>query len=161
MEEKDVAYRLGTATHEDIPQLIELRMAYLLADFGMLDARAEEIIRGSLPSFFDRHLGGDLFAYAMRCDDGSIVSIALMLVSEKPPNPRFPHGRIGTVFNVFTAPEHRRRGLARQVMGALVEDARLRGLDLVELNATDDGYGLYKSLGFSDADLHRPLEHRL
>lgn len=156
-----MAYRLGTATHEDIPQLIELRMAYLLADFGTLDATVEDTIRGSLPSFFDRHLGGDLFAYAMRCDDGSIVSIALMLVSEKPPNPRFPHGRIGTVFNVFTVPEHRRRGLARQVMGALVEDARLRGLDLVELNATDDGYGLYKSLGFSDADLHRPLEHRL
>ena len=156
-----MAYRLGTATHEDIPQLIELRMAYLLADFGMLDATVEDSIRGSLPSFFERHLGGDLFAYAMRCDDGSIVSIALMLVSEKPPNPRFPHGRIGTVFNVFTVPEHRRRGLARQVMGALVEDARLRGLDLVELNATDDGYGLYKSLGFSDADLHRPLEHRL
>jgi len=156
-----VAYRLGTATHEDIPQLIELRMAYLLADFGTLDATVEDTIRGSLPSFFDRHLGGDLFAYAMRCDDGSIVSLALTLVSEKPPNPRFPHGRIGTVFNVFTVPEHRRRGLARQVMGALVEDARLRGLDLVELNATDDGYGLYKSLGFSDADLHRPLEHRL
>ena len=97
----------------------------------------------------------------MRSDDGSIVSLALMLVSEKPPNPRFPHGRIGTVFNVFTVPEHRRRGLARQVMGALVEDARLRGLDLVELNATDDGYDLYKSLGFSDANLHRPLEHRL
>ena len=156
-----MAYRLGTATHEDIPQLIELRMAYLLADFGTLDATVEDTIRGSLPSFFDRHLGGDLFAYAMRCDDGSIVSLALMLVSEKPPNPRFPHGRIGTVFNVFTVPEHRRRGLARQVMGALVEDARLRGLDRVELNATDDGYGLYKSLGFSDADLHRPLEHRL
>ena len=156
-----MAYRLGTATHEDVPQLIELRMAYLLADFGTLDATVEDTIRGSLPSFFDRHLGGDLFAYAMRCDDGSIVSLALMLVSEKPPNPRFPHGRIGTVFNVFTVPEHRRRGLARQVMGALVEDARLRGLDLVELNATDDGYGLYKSLGFSDADLHRPLEHRL
>ena len=156
-----MAYSLGTAAHEDIPQLIELRMAYLLADFGTLDATVEDTIRGSLPSFFDRHLGGDLFAYAMRCDDGSIVSLALMLVSEKPPNPRFPHGRIGTVFNVFTVPEHRRRGLARQVMGALVEDARLRGLDLVELNATDDGYGLYKSLGFSDADLHRPLEHRL
>ena len=156
-----MAYRLGTATHEDVPQLIELRMAYLLADFGTLDATVEDTIRGSLPSFFDRHLGGDLFAYAMRCDDGSIVSLALMLVSEKPPNPRFPHGRIGTVFNVFTVPEHRRRGLARQVMGALVEDARLRGLDLVELNATDDGYDLYKSLGFSDASLHRPLEHRL
>ena len=152
---------LDRATTDDIQKLIELRMAYLLADFGTLDATVEDTIRGSLPSFFDRHLGGDLFAYAMRCDDGSIVSLALMLVSEKPPNPRFPHGRIGTVFNVFTVPEHRRRGLARQVMGALVEDARLRGLDLVELNATDDGYGLYKSLGFSDADLHRPLEHRL
>ena len=67
------------------------------------------------------------------------------------------HGRIGTVFNVYTAPEHRRRGLARQVMQNLVADARDRGLDLVELNATDEGYPLYRSIGFNDVVLHRPM----
>ena len=61
-----MAYRLGTATHEDIPQLIELRMAYLLADFGTLDACAEQAIRDSLPGYFEWHLGEDLFAFAMR-----------------------------------------------------------------------------------------------
>ena len=154
-------YMLGTATHDDIPQLIELRMAYLHADFGELEPETDDAIESSLPDFFERHLEHDLLAYTMRDECGTIVSIALMLTSEKPPNPRFPHGRIGTVFNVYTAPEHRRKGLARAVMGALIEDAKTRGLDLVELNATDDGYPLYRSIGFEDASLHRPLDFRL
>ena len=155
-----MGYVLGGATQSDIPELIELRVAYLTADFGVLDLDDEREIRASLPGFLERHLGNDLFAYAMRADDGSIVSLAFMLVSEKPPNPRFVHGRIGTVFNVYTVPEHRRQGLARTVITELVADAGRRGLDLVELNATRQGYPLYRSLGFTDANLHRPMNVR-
>lgn len=152
-----MAYAPRAITKEDIPELIELRMAYLAADFGELSPEDERAIRASLPGYFERHLGEDLFAFAMAEGDGPIASIALMLVSEKPANPRFVHGNIGTVFNVYTTPEHRRRGLASKVMSALVADARARGLDLVELNATDEGYPLYRSLGFEDAILHRPM----
>lgn len=152
-----MAYTSAQIAHEDIPELIELRMAYLAADFGQLDDADEQAIRAALPSYFERHLELDLLAFGMRAEDGSIASVALLLVSEKPANPRFPNGRIGTVFNVFTVPEHRRQGLAALVMSELVAKARELGLDLVELNATDEGYGLYRSLGFADADLHRPM----
>lgn len=152
---------LDRATTDDIQKLIELRMAYLLADFGQIDEGSLESIKASLPGFFERHLGDDLTAYVMRDDDDGIVSVALMLVSEKPANPRFVHGHIGTVFNVYTCPEHRRKGFARQVMCSLVEDARAKGLDLVELNATNDGYPLYRSIGFTDASLHRPMHIKL
>jgi ribosomal protein S18 acetylase RimI-like enzyme len=51
---------------------------------------------------------------------------------------------------VYTVPEHRRRGLARQVMLRLLDAARALKLDVVELHATEDGYPLYRSLGFED-----------
>ena len=154
-----MGYAIGAVGKKDIPELIELRMAYLAADFGSIEEDDERAIRKTLPGYFERHLGDDLIAFAMRDDDGTgpVASIALMLVSEKPANPRFPNGHIGTVFNVYTVPEHRRRGLAREVMSALVADTASRKLDLVELNATDEGYDLYRSIGFADADLHRPM----
>ena len=152
-----MGFELTCVGAERADELIALRMAYLEADFGELAPDDEAAILAALPSFFERHLERDLVAFAALAEDGSIASVALLLVSEKPPNPRFVNGRIGTVFNVYTAPEFRRLGLASRVMAALVSYARERDLDLVELNATDEGYLLYSSLGFKDAILHRPM----
>lgn len=154
---RKMCFDLTSVGLECAEELIELRMAYLAADFGELSPKDEASIRAALPSYFERHLGRDLTAFVARAEDGRIASVALLLVGEKPANPRFVNGRIGTVFNVYTVPEFRRRGLASQVMGKLVAFAREQALDLVELNATDEGYPLYRSLGFADAILHRPM----
>ena len=141
---------INQATMDDLGQLIELRLAYLTDDFGQLDQDQVLQLREELPSYFQRHLGNDLLAFAARADDGTIVSCAWLLLVEKPPSPRFPNGRTGVLFNVYTTPKHRRQGLARRTMGALIEEAYLRKLDVLELHATDDGYPLYRSLGFAD-----------
>lgn len=160
MGETRVCFELTTVGRECVAELIELRMAYLEADFGELAPNDEASIRVALPSYFERHLERDLTAFVARAENGRIASVALLLVSEKPANPRFVNGHIGTVFNVYTVPEYRRRGLASKVMAELVAYARDEGLDLVELNATDEGYPLYRSLGFEDAVLHRPMSIR-
>lgn len=36
-----------------------------------------------------------------------------------PPGPRYPTGRLGFVYNVYTEPAHRRRGHARLIMHAI------------------------------------------
>ena len=54
------------------------------------------------------------------------------------------------MLNVYTRPDCRRKGYARQVMKALLADADKLGLSVVELKATDDGYPLYLSVGFKD-----------
>ena len=56
-----------------------------------------------------------------------------------------------TVLNVYTRPEHRHNGYARHLMNMLMDDVSNMGLSVVELKATEDGYQLYKSLGFIDA----------
>jgi ribosomal protein S18 acetylase RimI-like enzyme len=52
---------------------------------------------------------------------------------------------------VSTEPAHRRRGLGRAVMGALVAEAIKQGATDGLLVASPDGLGLYRALGWSVA----------
>lgn len=146
-----MAYVFGQASLSDAPELVRLRIGYLTADFGTLDPQQEADLWQELPAYFELHLDYDLLAFVARDEEsGDIVCTAWLLLVTKPPSPRFPHGATGTLFNVYTVPEHRRRGLARQVMQRLIKAARDLNLDVLELHATDDGYPLYRGLGFED-----------
>lgn len=137
------------ASMEDIKQLTELRIAYLTEDNGKLDRKDLEMMQQNLPDYFMRNLNKTIFGYVAR-NEGEIIALALLLVTEKPMSPAFITGKTGTVLNVYTKPKYRRSGYARQLMNMLKDDALNMGLSIVELKATEDGYQLYKSLGFVD-----------
>ena len=61
----------------------------------------------------------------------------------------FINGRTGTVLNVYTYPAYRHRGYARLIIEALLEEAEKLQLSVVDLKSTDDGYHLYKAVGFA------------
>lgn len=52
------------------------------------------------------------------------------------------------VLNVYTEPEHRRSGVARAIMEAIIDWSRDRRLARVTLHASKDGRSLYEALGF-------------
>ena len=137
------------ATMEDIDQLIELRIAYLTEDHGRLEEKDLGIIKRDLPDYFMRNLNRTIFGYVAR-NEGEIVACTLLLVIEKPMSPAFITGKTGTVLNVYTKSEYRHNGHARKLMNMLMEDVSEMGLSVVELKATEDGYQLYRSLGFHD-----------
>lgn len=137
------------ATEQDISALIERRTDYISADFGTISPETEDRIRNSLPGYFARHLDRDLFVFTAR-ENGVIVSTAMLLVVEKPCNPDFINGKVGEVLNVYTMPEYRRRGIARRLIEQLMEFARKQNLDFIALSATEDGYPMYKQLGFAE-----------
>jgi RimJ/RimL family protein N-acetyltransferase len=60
----------------------------------------------------------------------------------------FAQGRHAIVINVFTEPEWRRRGAARQLMEELLRWAREEKLDRLVLHASDEARSLYARLGF-------------
>ncbi|WP_194915508.1 GNAT family N-acetyltransferase [Catenulispora rubra] len=63
-------------------------------------------------------------------------------------------GDHGTVDQISTEPEHRRRGLGSVVMNALANKAYELGASTSVLGATNDGRALYESLGWK---VHAPL----
>lgn len=138
------------AALSDIPALTDLRIAYLQEDLGAIAKDDLHSIRAALPVYFEKHLNNDLMAYVAR-EAGAIVSCAFLLIVEKPMSPAFITGKTATVLNVYTLPEHRRKGYAKKLMTMLLEDAKALEVSTVELKATEDGYPLYRSLGFEEA----------
>lgn len=137
------------ATIEDIGVLTDLRIAYLNEDLGVISNENLELMQASLPSYYEKHLNKDLMAYVAR-DEMDIVSCAFLLIVEKPMSPSFITGKTGTVLNVYTKPDYRKKGYAKKLITTMLEDAKAEGLSIIELKATDDGYSLYKSVGFED-----------
>lgn len=134
---------------EDITQLTELRLAYLKEDIGKLSEDDIGKIRRDLPIYFKKNLNQNIFCYVIR-DREEIVACAFLLVIEKPISPAFITGRTGTVLNVYTDPVYRHKGYAKKIMNKLLLDAVEKNLSVVELKSTEDGYHLYKSIGFTD-----------
>ncbi len=143
------AIQAERALLSDIPELTELRLLYLGEDLGGIGNGDAAAIRSALPGYLRAHLDRDLFVYVVR-EGGRIAACAFLLVTEKPMSPRFLNGRTGTVLNVFTRPDSRRKGCGRAVTEALLAGAEEMALSVVELKATGDGYPLYKAVGFAD-----------
>ena len=136
-------------TQNDIRELTELRILYLTEDLGEISETDAIAIRKALPLYLQSHLNKDLFVYVVH-DHGLIAACAFLLVVEKPMSPRFLNGKTGMVLNVYTRPAFRRRGYGRAVMEKMLEDAVEMQLCSIELKATEDGYPLYKAVGFAD-----------
>ena len=137
------------ATIKDIDVLTNLRLAYLQEDLGNISNEDSTTIQTALPAYYTKHLNRDLMVYVARNHE-DIVSCAFLLIVEKPMSPSFITGKTGTVLNVYTKPEHRHKGYAKQLMTMMLEDAAQLGVSIIDLKATKDGYPLYKSVGFED-----------
>ena len=147
------------ATKADIASLVALRLEYLRADYSVLPKEVEQVLRVQLPLYFSRHLGKDCHVYLAE-EHQSAVSCAFLIVLEKPANPTFPTGKVGTVMNVYPRLVYRRRGFACALLEQLISDARKMDLSYLELKATEQGLHLYQRLGFN-REISRYLPMRL
>ncbi len=145
----------------DISQLVEMRLGYLIEDHGFLTEEETTRIKESLPSYFENHLGKDMSIYVGE-EDRNIISTVFLLVVEKPANPSFITGKTGTVLNVFTKSQYRKQGIAGKLMNMMLEDAKDMNLSYVELQATDMGKPLYEKIGFSiQKSEYTPMKYKL
>ncbi|WHH60220.1 GNAT family N-acetyltransferase [Petroclostridium sp. X23] len=138
------------ATINDMDILIQLRLDYLLTDKGNLEEGELKAIRSQLVTYFTKHINNDFIAIFAEIDN-HIVSTAFLAIAEKPANPSFITGKTGTLLNVFTYRDYRRRGCATKVISQVIEEAKQLGVSLIELSATPDGEPLYKKFGFVEA----------
>jgi GNAT superfamily N-acetyltransferase len=81
-------------------------------------------------------------------DEGRVVASVLMLLKETVPTPVSPLAVRGYLFNVYTDPSHRRRGLAARLTDAALDLARELGIEIMELHASLEAEGLYQRMGF-------------
>jgi len=137
------------ATVEDVDLLIRLRVDYLLDEnkvhcFDDL-GRFTDMLR----DYFNKWIPLDGFIALLAEDKGSTLSTAFLSIAERPPRSAGTTNLVGTVYNVYTYPQYRRKGIATEVMLALLKYAELQNVSSVDLLATEDGKPLYERIGFS------------
>jgi GNAT superfamily N-acetyltransferase len=139
-------YRIRPATLEDINVLIHHRIEMFrdmgrTVDAGALGGAFREWLTANMP-------GGAYRAWVAEAVDGTIAGGGGATIIPWPPGPQYMGTQLAFVYNVYTEPAHRRRGLARQLMEAIHEWCREHGVTSIALNASRDGQPLYEALGY-------------
>ena len=144
---QDVVFEV--ANRNDIDELVRLRIAYILEDFGPISEEEKKNMEDRLPEYFERRLGKEIMAFVARAE-GRLVAAVLLLIVEKPMNPSIPNGLCGDVLSVYTEEAYRGRGICSTLMKNMVDYAKKEGLSRITLSATKEGYPVYKKAGFTD-----------
>ncbi len=143
----DVIYDM--ANLDDIPELVRLRILYMIDDFGSITDEEREGMENQLPGYFERELGKKLIAFVARAE-GRLVAAAYLLIIEKPANPYLLNGLDSEVLSVYTEEGYRGRGICSQLMKNMIDYAKDHKISRINLVATDEGYPVYKKVGFED-----------
>ena len=133
----------------DIPELVRLRILYMIDDFGAITNEEREGMEKQLPGYFERELGKKLIAFVARAE-GRLVAAAYLLIIEKPANPFFLNGLDSEVLSVYTEEEYRGKGICTNLMKQMIAYAAEHKISRIDLIATDEGYPIYRKLGFTD-----------
>jgi GNAT superfamily N-acetyltransferase len=138
----DITFRKLSA--RELAQFISLRIAQLREE----GAREELDLVPALTDYYHRHMADGTFVSWLALDGERIIGTSGMSFVEKPPYFSCPTGRIGLLSSMYTDPDYRRRGIAKELLGRVVEEAREYGCGAVQITASDAGVLLYTDFGF-------------
>ena len=137
-----VTYR--RLTEEDLEVFIEMRITQLREE----GANDDIDLRPALNDYYRRHLNDGTFVSWLALDGEKIVGTSGMSFVEKPPNFGCPRGKIGLISSMYTDPSYRRRGIAKDLLTKVMDDARKYGCGAIQITASDMGVKLYTACGF-------------
>jgi GNAT superfamily N-acetyltransferase len=146
---EDIALR--RATVDDVPVIAHHRRA-MFTDMGAGDPAGLDAVDATFTPYVTRGLGDGSYRGWLAQKDGRVVAGGGLLLYEWPGSPRDARPRRAYIFNLYTEPEYRRRGLARRIIQAMMDWCRAEGFKSVALHHSDDGRRLYESMGFKQTN---------
>jgi ribosomal protein S18 acetylase RimI-like enzyme len=141
------AIRRACAT--DLDTLVAQRRA-MFHDMGYDNEDALDSMSAKFRVWLLKHMNaGDYHAWLMSAPDGSMAGGAGLWLMDWPPHMIGQGAQRGNILNVYTTESYRRRGLARELMHAVLRWCRENCVDTVILHASPSGQNLYESMGFT------------
>ena len=131
-------------TESELDTFIEMRINQLREE----GAKEDIDLRPVLKDYYLRHLADGTFVSWLAFDGEKIVGTSGMSFVEKPPYFACPSGKIGLLSSMFTNPDYRRKGIAKELLSRVVKEAKDYGCGTVQITASDMGVKLYTDFGF-------------
>jgi len=148
-----MADRVRAATLDDLHVLVHHRVSMFRdmgvpMDVAVLEAAFARWLERTMPAGTYRAW---VVEYTNDSGASAIVAGGGATILPWPPGPSYPGDSLAFVYNVYTEPAHRRRGLAVLVMHAIHDWCRTNGVTSLALNASQDGRALYEQLGYAQS----------
>lgn len=131
-------------TENELDTFINMRINQLREE----GAKEEIDLVPALKDYYTRHMADGTFVSWLAFYGDDIIGTSGMSFVEKPPYFGCPSGRIGLLSSMFTNPNYRRKGIAKELLSRVVNDARDYGCGTIQITASDMGVKLYKDFGF-------------
>ncbi|MDF2544820.1 MAG: hypothetical protein K0S47_4538 [Herbinix sp.] len=135
------------ATLSDLDSIVANRMEFIHSihedEFIIPENFAQDTYE-----YLKQHLVDDTISAWIAIEHDVIVSIVIVCFYDLLPLISNLNGKTGYVLNVYTLPNHRRKGLATKVLTKIINESQERGVGKLYLNATEEGMPVYKKLGF-------------
>ncbi|WP_020072971.1 GNAT family N-acetyltransferase [Faecalispora sporosphaeroides] len=131
-------------TEKELDTFIQMRIRQLREE----GAKEDIDLVPALQDYYTRHMADGTFVSWLALDGEKIVGTSGMSFVEKPPYFGCPSGKMGLLSSMFTDPDYRRKGIAKELLSRVVEEARTYGCGTVQITASDMGVLLYTDYGF-------------
>ena len=138
----EIEYR--KLSEKELDVFIEMRINQLREE----GAKEDIDLKPALLDYYKRHMKDGTFVSWLALDGNNIIGTSGMSFVEKPPYFGCPSGKIGLLSSVFTNPNYRRNGIAKELLSRIVNEAKQYGCGTIQITASDMGVKLYTDLGF-------------
>lgn len=142
----DIVYR--RLSENEIDTFINMRISQLREE----GAKENIDLTPNLKDYYSRHMKDGTFVSWLALAGDKIIGTSGMSFVEKPPYFGCPSGKIGLLSSMYTDPDYRRMGIARELLHRVLEEAKNYGCGAVQITASDMGVKLYKACGFKYND---------
>ena len=136
------------ATLEDLDILVKTRIEVLRAVNKLGDDEDMSEVERLSREYYEKALVDGTHTACLVFDGDEVVGAGGMSYYTIMPTYHNPTGKKAYVMNMYTRPDHRRKGIAYRTLDLLVRDAKARGITFISLEATDMGRPLYEKYGF-------------
>ena len=131
-------------SEKEVDKFIELRIKQLREEGATEDID----LTPALEDYYNRHLADGTFVSWLAMDGEEIIGTSGMSFVEKPPYFGCPSGKIGLLSSMYTLDEYRRKGIAKELLSRVMQEAKEYGCGAVQITASDMGVLLYTDFGF-------------
>lgn len=138
----EIEYR--KLSEKELDVFIEMRINQLREE----GAKEDIDLKPALLDYYKRHMKDGTFVSWVALDGNNIIGTSGMSFVEKPPYFGCPSGRIGLLSSMFTNPNYRRNGIAKELLSRIVNEAKQYGCGTIQITASDMGVKLYTDFGF-------------
>jgi GNAT superfamily N-acetyltransferase len=139
-----------TAILTDIDDLISLRMVFLKEVESVYNPKYESEVNSSFSKYLQETIPAESYVSWLAVKDGKIVATSGLSFNTVPPSYGNHTGKEAYIMNMYTIPEYRRKGIARNLFVKTLEEAKKRGVGKIRLHATEKGRPLYLKYGFEE-----------